>query len=197
MDNTREPIGCDPYGSHQATLMATVSFCTLAGPVRVLELGMGWYSTIPLHYLVGQHHSHYPDSRVLSLDCHEPWVNNFRFIEAPWHQMVHVPKWDDWQPEGTWDVAFVDHGNDPSRVGNKLNAKYNRDRIRRDLELIKLSKADVRFVVVHDTELMQGNYGYSEVFPLFKHQWTNQRQKPFTSILSNVQDPAEIFGSVA
>ena len=184
----------DLYSSHQETLAACVS--KFKSP-NVLELGMGWYSTPMLHYMC-------KDGFLQSVDCFADWAKNFRHLEVRSpefpvpkpgeHWIDVVSKWDDFdfadrgghRLYDPWDVVFVDHANDPSRVGNMMNKKHNRDRIRRDLEIKRLASLDVKLVVVHDTELMEGNYGYNEVFPLFRHQWRNERQLPFTTILSNV-----------
>jgi hypothetical protein len=150
------------YGSHLPVLMKVVGMTT--GPI--LELGTGWNSTPVLHWMC------YPTKRKLvSYDAQEKYMDVANMFVDDFHEVHLVSDWDaiDLTPE--WSVAFVDHSPNTRRI----------------IDIKRLVHAD--YVVVHDTELRRDkDYGYSEIYPLFKYHYKYRDVYPHTSVLSNKHD---------
>lgn len=150
-------------GSHLPLLMKCVDLTT--GPI--VEVGCGFFSTPYLHWRCFA-----AKRRLVSYETDPKW---FQFVEgaaADFHEVHCLPSYQDIDLSEKWAVAFVDHGDGPSRPDT----------------IAKVTHAE--YVVVHDTN---GNwshkYGYDKIFPLFKYHYKfRPRRMPFTSVLSNVHD---------
>lgn len=150
-------------GSHLPVLIKIINLTT--GPV--LELGMGMFST---HYL---HWACYENKRKLVsydnspdlLDWSKSFVNDY-------HEVNFVENWDSIDLSGYWSVVLVDHAPTP----------------RRRIEIAKLANfAD--YMVIHDSEPERnGRQKYSKIYPLFKYRKDFDRERPFTTVLSNFKD---------
>ena len=128
------------------------------GPI--LELGCGAYSTPLLHLLC-------PGRRIVSADNNRDFATTFMKLITDWHEVHHIDNWEAWPLiDEKWDVAFVDQAPAEAREPSLHRLRDN-----------------CKYVVVHDTELMD-YYGYSRVFPTYKHVIHCDWQPKRVSILS-------------
>lgn len=74
------------YGSHLRLLLSAVAATT--GPI--LEMGMGHFSTVPIDDLISESGRY-----LLSTDTDLSWLNKFKDIETPLHQLMLVPVYSD------------------------------------------------------------------------------------------------------
>ncbi len=141
----------------------------------VLELGAGTGSTPPLHEVALAMRR-----PVVTLESDRAWFDQFVNLRSENHAVVHVPSWTDLDGPTIrsfpYTVAFVDHT--PTR---------------RVTDIRWLAKK-ARVVVVHDTESL--DYGYEEIFGLFRWGTTYKGHTPWTSVFSNFIDVSGwTFGS--
>lgn len=148
------------YASHLPVLTKLVEATT--GPI--LELGMGLYSTSYLHWAC------FPKKRELaSYESDERWIRYFRDSRCDFHKIEQITDWSSLKINNYWEIALIDHAPDP----------------RRSIEAGRLSQ-NARFVVLHDTEPKHDSlYGYSTIYPLFKHRFDYTIAYPHTTVLSN------------
>lgn len=130
----------------------------------ILELGAGEGSTPPLHQVCLM-----TGRPVVTLEADPTWHARYAHLNSENHAVVHVPSWDELDrplfralPHA---IAFVDHT--PTR--RVTDIKWLADR--------------ARVLVVHDTESQ--DYGYEEIFDLFKYSVTYKGHTPWTSVYSN------------
>lgn len=156
----------DIYTTHLPSLAACVARTT--GPV--LELGMGEGSTPFLHYACR-------GKRLLvSAEYDHSWAAKYEPYGSPDHLIYHVRDWHCWDvPESRyWDVAFLDLSPGEERAA-MMPRLANR----------------CRFLVIHDTERDHGSaadYKYEQHFGLFQYRTEMRRFRPYTMVLSNVQE---------
>lgn len=150
----------DQWGSHLPALVAAVA--ATDGPI--LECGVGIWSTPILHALCA------PKARpLLSIESKPEWLARFLPFRTDWHQVEGVPSWDA-LPQGTWALAFVDHGHAPR--GPVVEALRGRAGI----------------VVMHDSECSY--CGYGEALRGFEWVHTHTHSPAWTTIAGLGQPPA-------
>lgn len=136
------------------------------GPI--LEMGGGVYSTALLHWAC------YPHKRELvTYDNSPKWYHvELRHYITDFHQVHLIEDWDTVPIERPWDIAFIDHA--PAE--------------RRKIDVARLANY-ANYVVIHDSEGRRNRqYGYTDIYPLFKYQFHFREIRPHTSILSNFID---------
>lgn len=149
----------DDWATHLPSLLA----CVAATDGPILECGTGEWSTPLLHALCA------PSKRALtSLDSNPAWIERFRHLEAPWHELRLV-NWDD-LTGGPWSVALIDHGAVPR--GPVVAALRDR----------------VRFLVLHDSECSY--CGYTEALRAFDWCWTHILTPTWTTIAGMGEPPS-------
>lgn len=153
------------YGSHVPILAAAVA--RTGGPV--LELGMGWWSTLLLHMLCR-------NRMLVSLETDPKWLSNFQFMQSTTHHIRQVDNWDMEEVLNVeWGVAFVDCSPGESRPSLALRLKKN-----------------TRFIVAHDTEAdippSGGNYGWASLEGRFKYSVTYKEVRPWTTVYSDFEE---------
>lgn len=150
------------YGSHLPALIKAINLTS--GPV--LELGTGIFSTPFLHFAC------YPERRLVSYESNKDFYNQVTQFKSNYHEIHFVEDWDKVDLSGHWSVVLVDH--EPTS--------------RRKDEIKRLA-GSADYIVVHDTNpRLERKYRYSEIYPLFKFRKDFNREKPYTSILSNFKD---------
>lgn len=164
----------DDWGSHVPVLGALASAYTNG---KFLELGAGDYSTPLLHNI-----SYLKGCLLLTLETDQNWLNKYFDMLTPWHKLRAVKDWDliYGLPEvkDQWfNLIFVDHAPGERRII--------------DIERF-MNKCD--YMVVHDTQVPHV-YGYDQVFPKFKYQYTYKRFPTWTTVLSNTNNPNELFSN--
>jgi len=163
MRSPRTPIY--KFGSHIPVLMKVLTLTKGS----VLEMGMGFNSTLLLHWMCGV------DKRKLVSYENDPscvdWLKA-KHMENDYHKVIIVDDWDNADIETSWDVAFIDH----------VPAIRRKDDVRRLANYAK-------YIVLHDTEgRVESHHHYREIFPLFKWQYNLDKFIPNTSVLSNFID---------
>lgn len=152
------------WSSHLPILIKVLNISE--GPV--LEMGMGPFSTPVIHWLC------LDQKRILvSYENDLNYFNQNKVFGAAWHQIKLVKNWSQADIENThWGLAFIDHTPE----------------LRRSIDIKRISnKAD--YIVVHDSEeKSEHKYHFTEIYPLFKYRYNYQRQKPYTTVLSNFKD---------
>jgi len=89
-------------GSHLPLLVRCL-LETASNGGAVLELGVGYDSTLLLHELCTYR-------RLLSCEDSEYWHKVFMGLQSPNHEFQLVNDWRSWHTEEQWDVALIDHG---------------------------------------------------------------------------------------
>jgi hypothetical protein len=158
-------IDNNAYGlgrTHDAVLASVVA---IAPPGPVLELGIGYGSTVLLHAMCSA-----MNRDLLSVDNNQNWVDRFKSLETNLHSLTYVDSWDtipiEHMPAGWWSVALVDHA--PAE--------------RRAVDIERL-RQKVRFLIVHDSE--HPLYNYEPAFEKFKYRYDYKRLTPWTTVLSD------------
>lgn len=151
-------------GSHLPVLSTLLENTTGA----VLELGCGYYSTPLLFY-----HCKAYNRPFASYENDNDWQKKFEQLGTQYT--------DDWSAvpidDTHWSIALIDH----------------RPALQRHRDAIRL-KDNTDFIVLHDTDPeIEKFYAYRRVWKHFKYVYHFNTVKPFTSVLSNVQDPASFF----
>jgi len=137
----------------------------------VLELGMGIFSTPFLHWMC------LADGRreLFSYESNERYFKEQRLFSRGFHKIELVKDWDKIDIDKPWCVAFIDH-----------------EAERRKIEIRRLSW-HARYLVVHDTQPQaEQEYGYNEIYPLFKYRRDYKFSRANTSVLSNFKDLSEL-----
>lgn len=165
----RLPVALN-YASHLPALMQALA----RTHGRVLELGMGLFSTPYLHYacqLAGR--------ELVSYENDAGWAEFFggeHGYASGLHTIRVVSDWDNAHINRKWDVALIDHS--PSE--------------RRIVDIERLAKR-ARYVIAHDSDHhWRGEMHYQRIYPLFKHRTTWDNSTRQTVVLSNFE-PLEDF----
>jgi hypothetical protein len=158
------------FGSHLPVLMKVMSISD--GPV--LELGSGLYSTVYLHWAC------FNDKRKLTtIESKWDYYKEVKRLRCDWHDIVRVKKWEEADPyfKETYSVALLDQG-----------PGHNRSTAARQL-------THVDYVVLHDSDSPH-EYGYEEIYPLFKYRFdyiNPEAATPSTTVLSNKHDLTDLL----
>lgn len=160
-----------PYrGSHLPVLMKAVA--ETEGPI--LELGCGLYSTNPLHWACWV-----PKRKLVTYENKPEFYEFLKQYETDFHEVHCIDDWETIDISGPWSVAFIDH--DPGK--GKLRWK----------EAARAQHAEL--LVVHDSEPRNDHkYGFSNLTPLFKYQFSFTETWPQTTIFSNTHDVTDFLG---
>lgn len=161
---------CNGFGSHVPALVTSV----MAYPGRVLEVGVGYFSTTLLHNL----HPEY----ILSVDTDPTWIGKCQWMELEYHKFRHVSDWDKlFEIIGLeWDVVLVDN--------NGYDARF---------DTIKRLQDTAKIIVVHDTGERHMEFweedgvtkeGLTELFGSFAYRIDYTGASPVTTLLSNIVD---------
>src|SRR3989344_9340099 len=155
------------YGTHLPALIKAINATN--GPV--LELGMGIFSTPYLHFAC------YPNRKLVSYENAQNYADWLNVFKSDNHQIHLIDDWEKADLRGDWSVALIDH-----------------EHARRRKEEIKRLANTAEYIIVHDTNPgLNPKYKFSEIFPLFKYRLDFNKEKPFTTILSNLKDPHELI----
>jgi hypothetical protein len=155
------------YGSHLPVLLQALA--RTSG--RVLELGMGAYSTPLLHAVCALEQRH-----LFSLESDRAVYEWGRQYLGDFHTLIEVRDWDRAPLEQLdWDVALIDH-NPPTR---------------RAADIRRLAER-TQYLVVHDSNGRYKEYGYAAIWPLFRYKLDFTALTPATTVLSNFQ-PLDAF----
>lgn len=157
------------HSSHLPILIKVLQISQ--GPV--LELGAGVFSTPVVHWLCLE-----AKRPLVTYENDQQHFTMNQAFATPEHQVKFVNNWDEANIDTThWGLVFVDHEPGARRV----------------VEIARVAqKAD--YVVVHDTE-PNHDYKYNfinKAFPLFKYRYNYKRRKPYTTVLSNFKDLANL-----
>lgn len=157
------------YGTHLGPLIAVVN----KTDGDILELGIGIFSTPYLHY-----QSLLSKRTLVSYDNDKNWVKKFaahpyyqHMYEGPYHKLIYVENWGDADIEKPWDVVLADHS--PSE--------------RRKVDIKRLANL-AQYIVIHDSNddrHYQREYGYEEIYPLFKYKKVWDKDDNHATLLSN------------
>jgi len=157
----------DGYSTHQRMLVKYLM--RTSGPI--VEIGCGDYSTPIIHEIAAAQ-----GRTVCTLDSNVDWLNRFASYKTEWHSFLHVESWDDWQPEGRYGLAFIDHAPGPCRP----------------VEFMKLQGvADV--LILHDTEA--NGYDWHTIYSHMDHIETDADIRPSTTVLRGL-NPVVEFSTV-
>lgn len=143
----------DPFSTHQQLLVRYL--LRSSGPI--LELGCGGYSTKIIHEFAREQGRH-----ATTVDTDQEWIDQFMDLQSPFHQIQFVQNWDEWVPDGTYGLAFIDHS--PGE--------------RREVDIRRLI-GHVEYFVMHDSE--DPAYGYSNIINLIEHLETDTSAIPYTT----------------
>ncbi len=154
----------DLCGTH---IPALTKLLSLNNPEPVLELGAGYNSTPILYWNCKAN-----NRKFVSYENYKDWCDKVGGITT------FTDNWDMIDIDNTfWDIALIDH----------------RPALRRKTDAVRL-KNNARFVVLHDSEPeIDRFYHYSRVYKHFKYRYDFKNIKPYTTILSNFEDPTPIF----
>lgn len=158
----------NPFATHQPTLFAACR--QTDGPI--VELGVGEYSTIPLHEA-------FPGRIIVSVEYDWEWLYKFKHLANATHFFALVRDFTHYElPVRRAGVVFVDC--DPALQRQLCVRKY-------------ADQAD--FIVVHDTEPTNWQpvevfpgYGWGDCFDRFKYRWDDTTQERWTTVVSNVRE---------
>ena len=155
---------------HTHMPMIVTALCRLQ-PKRILELGIGDYSTALIGaYVRGS------DAQALSLenDFHEGWYEGLTWMSTPQHEIRKIEEWDYTQWPGPWDFVFIDQGPELERIPA---LKY-------------YLETGAKVVGIHDC-----NYPgrYQELLDQFKYVVHDQTHQFFTTLASNEVDITKWF----
>lgn len=152
------------WSSHLPVLIKVME----ASEGKVLEMGMGPFSTPVLHWLCLDR-----KRLLVSYESSLEYFKSNKNFETDLHKVVSVDDWDKVNINNVhWGVVFIDHA--PSE--------------RRKVDIKQLANC-ADYIVIHDSEeSREKHYHYSEIYPLFKYRYDYKRQKPYTTVLSNFKD---------
>lgn len=143
----------DPFSTHQQLLVKYLLRST--GPI--LELGCGGYSTKIIHEFAAAQGRH-----ATTIDTDQEWISQFLPLQSSFHDVLHVPSWEDWTPGEMYGLAFIDHA--PGE--------------RREIDIRRLI-GRVEYFVLHDSE--EPSYGYANIIGLLEHLETDDSVVPWTT----------------
>lgn len=185
----------DIYGTHIPVLAAVASTVTRHAylhKIKVLELGCGHYSTLLLHAIIN------PNDLLLLSTIHTyetdlSWMNRFQSLVSENHRFTHVPITEEFRTTGQLtpeDIAVWDR-QDFYQDNDHLDLVFidHRPGERRKIDIEKLQNRTT-FMVVHDTE--EAGYQYEPVLDQFKHRFDFKFVRPWTTVVSNFDNLAEI-----
>ncbi len=152
------------WGSHLSILTA----CVVETNGPVLELGIGHYSTPVLHYLCKRR-------LLVSVDNSSKWMDDFRKFETERHKILLGENSLNDYSDVFWDVIFVDQSPANSRI-----------------ESLRKYAMKSKYIVVHDTD--RPVYRYDQVWPLFKYKVDFKTYLPWTTVVSNYENPLTFLG---
>lgn len=163
-------------GSHIATLTQALLSTWSCMRGKVLELGMGWWSTPLLHGLC-----EWGAEELVSVDDDPAWAEALGAIyKRSWHHFSVSPDIRDLHYHH-WALAFVDSSPGDKRVDTILALK---DR--------------VSVFVAHDVETdippSAGAYGWKRLEGAFKYEYINKDLRPWTAVWSDTVDVTKFFG---
>ena len=152
----------NPFATHMQVLQSCLEHTS--GPV--LELGSGWFSTPVL--------AAYADTRLVRTVESDPnWFVRVAQLGVSQslvdhrHQFVFVPRYDDAPVlDYHWDIVLLDH-EPPARRG---------------VDALRL-REHCRLMIGHDSQ--HPAYEYAEAFGQFKFRFTDTRQVPWTTVVSD------------
>ena len=128
----------------------------------VLEMGMGWGSTLVLHELCR-------NRKLVSYENDKGIYDSFSQFRTEWHDVRFVEDWEQAEIQVPWSVALIDHK--PAR--------------RRRRDLIRL-KGFADYIVVHDSELTADRFfRIRGRFSNFRYIRVYNETKPETTVLSD------------
>ncbi len=159
------------YGTHITPLIAAV----MSTYSNVIEMGMGDYSTPLLHEIIKSEIYHGKDRRLISVESDLAWAKNFEDLKTPWHELLHINDWKDFEFPDDISVMFIDHAPAERRIVD-----------------IEKFKNRVSVIVVHDTE-KTNYYGYERILSKFKYRFEYERYSKRTTLLSNTIDVTKIL----
>jgi hypothetical protein len=133
----------------------------------VLELGAGYNSTPLLHWTCKAE-----DRFFRSYENDRAWCEKMGDFTQ------YIEDWDKAPIDDVaWSIALIDH----------------RPALRRHKDAIRL-RNNAQFVVIHDTEPeIDKFYAYRRVWKHFRYRFDFDMIKPFTSVVSNYEDPRIYF----
>lgn len=151
------------WSSHNFPLIKYV--LKTSGPI--LELGTGLFSTPILHWLALEN-----NRELISYENYEKYYKLVRSFNKGNHKVIFVDDYDKAEIERPWDVVLIDNGPEARRIVDiKRVANY------------------AKYIIVHDTEPeVEALYGYKKAFSDFKYQLQYTKSKPYTTILSNLEE---------
>ena len=162
-----EIINNPSTGNHLPILMKIVGITD--GPI--LELGMGMFSTPFLHWAC------FMERKLVSYDNNPQFLDYFKRYPCNFHEIKLAADWDKIDISGHWSVALVDH-----------NPKWRRK------EEIKRLANSTDYIIAHDSQgLRDRDYGYTQIYPLFKYRLDFTKTRPFTTVLSNFKDLSNLL----
>lgn len=159
MNYTRTGNAFDLFSSHQPALIAAA----LQTQGKILELGMGLYSTPLLHVIAEEQ-----ERILLSVENDEKWASEFYYLKSKWHEFYSDEDFRHCR-DMEYGLVFVDSWPDEGR------AKY-----------IEQFKDSAQMIVVHDSEDMR--YGYEEIFKGFKYRHDYKQYPVYTTVVSNFKE---------
>lgn len=144
-------------GTHIPMLL----FCAKYAQTRIVELGMGFYSTYLLN--MGARYG----NTVLSFENNPEWYNKFKHLEIPFfHTMKLVDNYDKaLNDDSEWNMVFVDNAPAERRIVD-----------------IQRFKERANLILVHDTE--DKVYAFDKITNNFKFVFIFKWLKPWTTAFS-------------
>lgn len=136
---------------------------------KILELGMGDYSTPIVHYMCTKN-----KREIYSYESKPDWFAQFKEFNTDWHRILLVDDWDKVPIEnnGIWSVAFVDHAPGERRI----------------VDIARL-REHCHFVIVHDSQ--EPGYKYEPYFKSYKYRYDYKRYDTETTVISNFFNPKD------
>lgn len=166
----RLPVSLN-YATHLPALMRALA----RTHGRVLELGMGLFSTPYLHYTCQMQ-----GRQLVSYENDAEWATFFaeeHGYASDWHAIRYVETWDQADIDRKWDVVLVDHS--PSE--------------RRIVEITRLAHR-ARYIIAHDSDHKFRNYyHYQRVYPLFRQKLHWQQDYREAVVLSNFENLGDFW----
>lgn len=143
----------NPIATHQPILIAAISETTGA----ILELGLGYSSTVLIHTIAG-------DRLICSIDDNSEWVEKFRYLESDTHQFGVFSE-DVFEKIGKhFSVALINLSTWDQRMFSIEKLRYFVD-----------------YIVIHDAQ----DRGLSRLFKYWREYRTNDYPMPTTLLASN------------
>lgn len=153
------------WSTHNYILIKCLMHST--GPVA--EVGSGLYSTPLLHWIC-----RLQNRKLVTFEDTKEFYDMAHVFTSRSHKIHLLEDWDDMDVNREWGVVLIDHT----------------DTDRRATDIIRF-KDTAQYIVIHDTEKPE-KYGYDKVWEHFKYVYHWKGCKPWTSVVSNFQDLAEI-----